>query len=437
MSRSPFKLLHKVNGKSDETSMRKSRSRFHLHAARLAGGTAAAQAVSIVVLPILTRLYSPADFGVLVIVQSIATVVAIFATGRYEYAIVSEKVDSDAWSSVWLVMLLSASVCAVLLSIGISGVFILHAYSSYENVVAIVLLSSLLIGVTGIYQAFYFWANRNEKFGRMSINGVVGAVCVAIISIVLGLYSFGALGLLIGNIMGQISNTALLAWQTFSERGGLEYPGYNRIARAAKTHADFPRYLILAGVLQRVSAQMHIFILSTVYGAPVAGSLGIYRRVIGVPGRLIGNAVRQVFRQQAAKELNEHGECLDLYDRATRNLLYFGLPISLIMAIFSPYFFPLIFGEEWADSGRFAQLLAPMFLFGFVTSPVSSLIFVGNRPKYGLILQVILAVLSISFLLIGNAIGGLYVAVFAFGIAYCIKSTIEFTVARRIAAGRL
>ena len=182
---------------------------------------------------------------------------------------------------------------------------------------------------------------------------------------------------------------------------------------------------------------MHVFVLSAIFGASVAGSLGLYGKVINVPGRLIGNAIRQVFRQRAAKALNADGECLELFGSVTRNLVYIGLPISIIMVVFAPYLFPLIFGDEWKDAGRFAQLLAPMFLFRFVTSPVSSLIFVGNRPKYDLILQALLAVLSISFLLIGNAVGGLYLAVFGFGMAYCIKSAIEFQVARRIAAGSL
>lgn len=62
----------------------------------LAGGTAAAQAIGILVLPVVTRLYTPADFTVLAFYSSILGIVAGVACLRLDIAIPLTKSDGDA-----------------------------------------------------------------------------------------------------------------------------------------------------------------------------------------------------------------------------------------------------------------------------------------------------------------------------------------------------
>ena len=60
-------------------------------------GTAIAQAIPIAISPVLTRIYSPDDFGVFALYLSITSIIAIVATGRYELAItLPAKNEEDA-----------------------------------------------------------------------------------------------------------------------------------------------------------------------------------------------------------------------------------------------------------------------------------------------------------------------------------------------------
>ena len=70
------KLLNKIG-----------RSTFGKSVLMLAGGTAIAQFLSVATSPIISRLFTPDDFGVLSIYVSILSIVAVFATLRYEFAI--------------------------------------------------------------------------------------------------------------------------------------------------------------------------------------------------------------------------------------------------------------------------------------------------------------------------------------------------------------
>ena len=69
---------------------------FSRNVLTLMTGTSIAQAIPIAISPILTRIYTPEDFGVFALYMAIATVVSVIATGRYETAIMLPKKDSEA-----------------------------------------------------------------------------------------------------------------------------------------------------------------------------------------------------------------------------------------------------------------------------------------------------------------------------------------------------
>jgi O-antigen/teichoic acid export membrane protein len=63
------------------------KSRFARNVAVVSAGSAVGQGLLIVSAPVLTRLYTPADFGVLAVYVSILSILAVAATLRYEMAI--------------------------------------------------------------------------------------------------------------------------------------------------------------------------------------------------------------------------------------------------------------------------------------------------------------------------------------------------------------
>ena len=67
------------------------RSGYSKNIITLVTGTTLAQAIPIAISPILTRLYSPEDFGVFAIYFSASMVLSVFATGKYEMAITLPK----------------------------------------------------------------------------------------------------------------------------------------------------------------------------------------------------------------------------------------------------------------------------------------------------------------------------------------------------------
>ena len=100
----------------------KLRSELVRNSARLLSANVVAQAIGLLVYPILTRMYAPDDFGLLNLFMSIGGIFVLISTADYQNAIVLPKEESRARALVQLCgCLLLAMVVVLVLSIPFSN----------------------------------------------------------------------------------------------------------------------------------------------------------------------------------------------------------------------------------------------------------------------------------------------------------------------------
>ena len=85
----------------------KPESEFGRNVLTLMTGTTIAQAIPVAITPILTRLYTPEDFGLLAVFVAFSTILGSISSGRYELAIMLPENDEDAINIAALCFLLS------------------------------------------------------------------------------------------------------------------------------------------------------------------------------------------------------------------------------------------------------------------------------------------------------------------------------------------
>ena len=404
--------------------------------AALASGTAISQAINIVILPLLTRLYSPADFAVLTLYLSIVGMVSVFTTWRYEYAILVSSEDREACSVVWLIWSISAGVSALILAAGLGVRFLAPSLLPDVLTVPVLLAMGLSLLLTGMFQALYFYANRHKEYHRLAKNRIAGAVAVAVSSCAFGWMSAGGIGLVVASLLGQVVNWVLLAGWFFREPIGAEHrPDRNSLFSLAKRFKRYPQCLILSGFLDRFSSQAHVLFFSYRQQTEGVGLIGLCQKVFSIPLSTVGGAISDIFRQRASEELQKSGQCVALFWKTAGYLLALGIVPSLLLVFFGPVLFEILFGGAWREAGVFARIMAPMFLFGFVVSTVSNLIFVGEKPHYDLFLQILLIVAVVPFLFVGYAFGSVRAALACYVAVYCSKYCLEFYLSWRVARG--
>ena len=88
---------------------------FARHVVTLASGTAMGQLLLVLALPVLTRLYSPADYGALAVYSATLTVLLVLVSLRFEVAIPLPEDDQVAGSLLALSLLSLAAVTLVVI----------------------------------------------------------------------------------------------------------------------------------------------------------------------------------------------------------------------------------------------------------------------------------------------------------------------------------
>ena len=96
---------------------------FFKNVVTLMTGTIAAQLFTVAVSPILTRLYTPADFGVFALFTAMNAVLSIVAAARYETAIMLPRDDGDALN----IVVLSGVITLIFTTLLQTGIFLFEA----------------------------------------------------------------------------------------------------------------------------------------------------------------------------------------------------------------------------------------------------------------------------------------------------------------------
>ena len=84
-----------------------SNGEFTRNVITLVKGTTIAQAIPILISPILTRIYSPSEFGILAIYISLLSILSVISTGKYELAIMLPDDEEEAIQLIWLSFFMS------------------------------------------------------------------------------------------------------------------------------------------------------------------------------------------------------------------------------------------------------------------------------------------------------------------------------------------
>jgi len=90
---------------------------FIKNVATLISGTTFAQAFSVIIYIVLSRIYTEEDFGIFGLYMNILNITIIFSTAKYELAILLPKSDRESVNLLGLSGLISAGVSLILLVI--------------------------------------------------------------------------------------------------------------------------------------------------------------------------------------------------------------------------------------------------------------------------------------------------------------------------------
>lgn len=337
----------------------------------IALGSVAGQGLVILCYPLLTRLYTPAEFGLLTVFTSIVGMISVVSTTSLDMAIPIPPDDREAAAVAWAAF---GSVTLVSVATAVAGLFLSAPLAALLGVPALAQfwwLVVLTVFTIGAYLLLSEWMIRGRNYGALGRRNLFQGIGQSGVQVGLGLLGVRPLGLLLGLGAGR-----LVAMGGLLSRGGLlrqPRPSLASVRAAVQRFRRFPLLATPSALVNTAGLEVPLLLVSAIYGDARAGLVGLTVRVISGPAAIIGQAVNQFFTGESSSALRDsQGTFGSSVRRAVRRLLAVGIGPAVVLVALGPQLFGPIFGSEWTEAGEFAQLLAFGYLAQFVVTPVSS-----------------------------------------------------------------
>ncbi len=338
-------------------------------------GTALAQMLPFLATPFLTRLYSKEDFALYTSFFAVASIFGVAAGAKYHLAIVLPKNENDGHKLVTLSLYITV---AYALLIALFLPFFKDFFP--ENLKDVLYYVAPYVLFFGIWSAFINSSIRDKTFVTNAKAKVLQAIGYIIIAIGIGFSKILAFGLVIAKISGMVISWLFLSKQS---KSSFQWLPLSDLKEMAKTYIDYPKFGIWPSLLNTISLQALVLILTRYYTTDDLGYYGLTFMVLSAPLALIGASYKDVFYQKIASMINaeRYIEATLFFKKSALALLVLGIPIGLILFFFGEPLFAFVFGEQWGRSGQFASVLAFSLVIKLVVSPLSSIFNATNTLR--------------------------------------------------------
>lgn len=353
----------------------------------LVSGTVFAQVILLSAAPVLTRLFTPGQFGELAVFTSIGAIAALLSTGRYEYAIALPDKVEEARSITWLVILVGAGAGLVygllIMGLRLGSHLIPGQILSYITSPWVFLLPVYTMMAAAL-SGLQYWQQRHKHYVAVTYSNVGQSVGATLINLAAGYLAiqYGLIYGLLGGLGAAVA-TLLITGVPFP----VKIPSPVLIWALARQYSLFPRFSIAGDFAAALSQNIIPLVFAFAYAPHVVGLFALANRILRIPSIVFTGSVGNVFRNEAVEALKARGRCSEIYHAARRRLIFLGVPSYLALAIASPSAFGWAFGPEWVEAGRFAQWICVLAAVEFVAVPLNTLFYIRGAQKTYMWLQ--------------------------------------------------
>lgn len=390
----------------------------------LMSGTAIAQAISWIAAPVLTRIFTPDSYGVLAVFVSLAALLSVLGTLRYDQAILLEQDEDSAGRILILCLFFSICVAALALVAGVTLSGPLGELYPDSEIIGFSIWIPLLALTMGVRTAAGMWSVRSKRFKKVASSDVLDAGCRVTVQLTAGLLGAGTAGLIGGPVVGTTAAAVFLA--AYIIKGGV--PGYLRHLDVRKTwllakrHYRFPLYSAPTAVFERFSKRSPVFLFAIFFSPVEVGYYWLASTVLVQPIRLLARSTRKAYYQRAV-ELSQKGKSLaPIFIKTTCAMGVFPILPMACLVLFGPQLFEFVFGAEWRRAGEYAQWLSLIPIVTLMRMPSIQLAPIYNQQGQLLAYQTAHMIARVVAIVVGALLGDDLLAIALFSISTGVVS---------------
>lgn len=345
-------------------------------------GTTISQFLPIIISPVLTRIYTPEDFGTLGVFTAILAILAPVACGRYEMTIILPAKERDAIALTSLSILI-----AFFISLLIGFILVIWDIAEvYEGSFQLWLyFLPIVVFFAGLFNALNFYCTRNKAFNNISSAKIHKSIVLSFTQIIMGFMKLGSIGLILGQVFSFVFANKKLT-QIINLGKLYENFSWNTVKKLAIEYKNFPIFSVPAIMCFNLSQNISLFYIST-YSTVDVGYYSLVNRVLMIPLAVLGSTVTQVFIQRASQDREITGNAISTFQDTLKKMLYITIPLFVILYFSIEDLIRIVFGEDWILAAEYTKIMIPLFFIRLLMMPLSSITVVFNRQRLEFVWQ--------------------------------------------------
>mgnify|MGYP000089021327 FL=1 len=397
---------------------------------KISSGTMLGQAISVVTLPIFTRLYGAKVIGYWTLFTSVAIIVNAFSDLGLSNAIM---MDDEGEQSEKLFSVITTISFIISLIVGV-GYFVIKSVTPdpsglhplfYSVVLFVLIFTQQQVNVC------YNWLNKKKQYNILMKNPIINNVSVAVIAIPLGLMGFTKYGYYIGLVLGQVFT--LFHMRRYLPRifFDFKYRDHFDVIRSHLTYVKFqmPTYLVA-----QVKNQAPVFFIRSFFGVEILGYYSVCMRVLNIPVNLLASSIGKVYYQTAAEMKKKGQEVGDFTFRNMKRAMYVAIVPMVVIMSFGDIVCMLFLGNDYVITGNLSRIIVFMTYFQFLMMATQGITIVLDKQQYALISGIVQIIGYVVGLSIGKYVfSSLYIAVALMTVVFCVIQIIYFSKLLKIA----
>ncbi|MDM5329842.1 oligosaccharide flippase family protein [Neobacillus sp. CF12] len=360
----------------------------------LTSGSIIAQFLTILVSPLLTRFYTPAELGVYTLILTAESLFGSILCGRYDVSIVSESDPKKVFPLIKLSLIITL-IFSTIATIGY-GTYYFVANNEYQDFSYAVIFIFIMLIFNGLMRILEAYNNRYKEYKIMSTVYVIKTTTQNLGAVILGFFKLGTIGLLISHTFGMLFGLKKQSTRIRQHLKEIRKSSKSEVLLVMKEHSNMLFYSVPATFANRFSYTSIMLFIESLYGLTVLGFYSISYKVLGLPLTVLSTNISKVFFQEASREYDKTGRFIKSFFRISVILLILAVPMVLIMYYIAPIVFEVVFGPGWGNAGVYVQILAPMFGIRFIVNTVAYGLQIVKKQKQELGLQILFITASVG-----------------------------------------
>ena len=348
--------------------------------AKISSGTVLGQLISILTLPLITRIYGASILGVWTTIYAIANLINMVSDLGMTQSVMICK-EENAPKTLGVLLLLTGSIS--LLAAPVVGIYCYFVIGYGWGQTLTVILFAVLYGLSlQLSQVCYTWLNRNKQYSALMKNPVLNYLSMAVITLTLGYLGFEKYGYFIGMTVAQM--LTLLHMLRFMPR---KLPRISRTAvgEVIRENKEFVKYQLPSNMAYQFREQLPNLLIGGLFGDAILGCYSVSLKLLNIPVTFIGQALGKVFYQRLA-ELKQKGQQVSdfIYRNISRAMKLAIIPM-ILLAAFGDAAVVMFFGEVYAMGGVIVRIVAFRAVFTFISTSTQGMDIVLGKQRYAML----------------------------------------------------